>query len=335
MARSANREAVDFLERALALAGGLPETSETMSEGLDVRIDVGRLIEAHHSLWPTLVAMGEPARALPHMERGIALYDPDQHASFIRLYGGHDPGACCRYHLALAQWLLGNPDRALATAQDAARLADRLGHPMTTAITLWFLAFVQYERGELAAAAQTAARDMAIIEEHGFANSSDAVVLLHAARGDRLSPDALAAIEVRLARTQRTRWRKVVTQRILAGMYADAGRPDEALRVLGTLDERQAGGFYAPEIYRMEGELILQAKSGAIAEAEGCFREGIEDARRRQEKSLELRAVTSLARLWRGQARHQEAQALLAAAYGSFTEGFATADLAAAKALLA
>jgi class 3 adenylate cyclase/tetratricopeptide (TPR) repeat protein len=195
VARSANREAVDFLERALALIGERPETPDTMSEALDIRIalgtpliilhgptaapvqdnyraaldlvdrlgdasrrflvlwglwyirftsgeyrpaveaghqlldvathgkDASRLLEAHHSLWPTLVAMGQPVQAIPHIERGIALYDAAHHTSLIQLYGGHDPGVCCRYYLALAQWLLGEPDQALATEDEAVRLA--------------------------------------------------------------------------------------------------------------------------------------------------------------------------------------------------------------------
>src|SRR5439155_23550569 len=141
--------AVEAGERLLAVAGHGDDTS--------------RLVEAHHSLWPTLVSMGEPARALPHMERGIALYDPAQHASFIRLYGGHDPGVCCRYYLGLAQWLLGSPDQALATVHDAVRLAESLKHPLSTVIALWFVAVIQYERGERALAAQAAERAIALI----------------------------------------------------------------------------------------------------------------------------------------------------------------------------
>ena len=125
--------------------------------------------------------MGELKRALPHMERGIALYDRERHGAYASLYGGHDPGACCRYYLALTQWTLGYPERALATVYEASRLAETLGHAMTSTLTLWFVTLIQYQRGERPAAVGTAERALSIIEAHGFsAWAADTAVLLHA-----------------------------------------------------------------------------------------------------------------------------------------------------------
>ena len=139
--------------------------------------------------------MGEPKRALPHIERGIALYDRERHGTYASLYGGHDPGACCRNYLALTQWVLGYPERALATVYEASRLAETLGHAMTSAITLWFVTFIQYQRGERAAAVGTAERALSIIEAHGFsARAADTAVLLHAVRADRPDLGALNAL---------------------------------------------------------------------------------------------------------------------------------------------
>ena len=129
--------------------------------------DTGRLVEAHHALWPTLLAMGQAAEAVPHMERGIALYQREHHAGQAFLYAGHDPGACCRYQLGAARWLLGYPDRAAAAVRDALRLAEDLKHPTTVTTTLWFVAWVQYQRGEHAMAADTTARQLALAEAHG------------------------------------------------------------------------------------------------------------------------------------------------------------------------
>jgi predicted ATPase len=117
-------------------------------------------------------------------------------------------------------------------------------------------------------------------------------------------------------------------------MYADIGQPEQGLALMRALRERGNEGYYAPEIHRMEGELILQATPGAIDEAERAFRAAIEDAQRRKETSLELRAATSLARLWRENGKADEARAMLAPLYARFSEGLATADLVAAKALL-
>ena len=87
-------------------------------------------------------------------------------------------------------------------------------------------------------------------------------------------------------------------------------------------------------MYRLKGELLLQQPAGSGDEAETCFHQALDVARRQQAKSLELRAAMSLARLWQQQGKRDEARRLLAEIYGWFTEGFDTADLQEAKALL-
>jgi predicted ATPase len=104
----------------------------------------------------------------------------------------------------------------------------------------------------------------------------------------------------------------------------------EALALVDTTGEY----WYAPELYRLKGELLLQQSSNDQAEAETCFHHALEIARNQQAKSFELRATTSLARLWQQQGKRQEAYDLLAPVYHWFTEGFDTADLKDAKALL-
>lgn len=84
----------------------------------------------------------------------------------------------------------------------------------------------------------------------------------------------------------------------------------------------------------MKGELLLAAPGGTPAVAEACFHQALDLARRQEVKSLELRAATSLARLWAGQGERGKAQDLLAPVHGWFTEGFDTADLVEARALL-
>jgi predicted ATPase len=101
--------------------------------------------------------------------------------------------------------------------------------------------------------------------------------------------------------------------------------------------ERTGETWWQAEVHRLKGELLLNAECGLrIAELspEDCFRKAIDMARNQQAKSLELRAATSLARLWRSQDKHQQAYDLLAPVYEWFTEGFDTADLQEAKTLL-
>jgi predicted ATPase len=122
-------------------------------------------------------------------------------------------------------------------------------------------------------------------------------------------------------------------------------RPEEGLSVLTealahahTTGER----FYEAELHRLQGELLLQSggrapNSGVSTldeDAEACFRQALTVARRQEAKSLELRAAMSLSRLWQQEGKGDEARALLAPIYGWFTEGFDTADLREAKALL-
>jgi len=104
----------------------------------------------------------------------------------------------------------------------------------------------------------------------------------------------------------------------------------EALTHVDTTGER----WYEPELYRLKGALLLQQSADYQAEAETCFHHAIRIAQSQQAKSWELRAATSLARLWQQQGKRQEAYDLLAPVYNWFTEGFNTVDLQNAKALL-
>ena len=126
---------------------------------------------------------------------------------------------------------------------------------------------------------------------------------------------------------------------LLADAYGSLGQTAEGLSLLAetlaTVDRPGERGWDA-ELHRLQGELLL-AQAGArqqVPEAEACLHQALDVARRQQAKSWELRAATSLSRLWQQQGKRAEAHALLAPIYGWFTEGFDTADLQEAKALL-
>jgi len=313
------------------------EAGEQLLEAAQQGDDTGQLLEAHHALWPTLSAMGQPAAAFLHAERGFALYDRRRHASHAFLYGGHDPGACARYHLALTRWLLGYPDRSLSALQDALRLAEELKHPLSTVMTLTFAASIHCQRGDRETAAATADRLVALATEHAFSVWIDAALLLQYVRpGTRLDARALAEPHRRLVSgwTGGAIWRQVFCLCVLAELYAEAGHVDGGLEALASIPNEHRSAFYAPEIHRIEGELLLRRSEASADTAERCFSTAIDLARARAEKSLELRAATSLARLWQRQGKRDDARRLLGDVYGWFTEGFATADLCAAKALL-
>jgi len=124
---------------------------------------------------------------------------------------------------------------------------------------------------------------------------------------------------------------------LLAEAYETTGQLEEGLTVLAqalALVDTTGERWYESELYRLKGELLLQQHSDNQAEAENSFHQAIAIAQNQQAKSLELRATTSLARLWQQQGKRQEAHDLLAPIYGWFTEGFDTSDLQDAKALL-
>ena len=118
------------------------------------------------------------------------------------------------------------------------------------------------------------------------------------------------------------------------------GHVGQVAEGLGQLAEAQAKfeasgrGDLLPEAYRLQGEFLLRQAVPEAAQAEACFQQALAIARRQQAKSWEMRAATNLARLWQRQGKWDDARALLAPLYGWFTEGFDTADLQEAQALL-
>jgi class 3 adenylate cyclase/tetratricopeptide (TPR) repeat protein len=297
--------------------------------------DTGRLLEAHHALWATLYAMGETLAALPHVEQGLALYDPDRHASQAFLYGGHDAGACCRYHGARTQWLLGYPDRAVAAMRDALSLAETLGHAHTLVQTLGHAGVLMYALGDWRAAREYGERMQTLAQAHGFPAWVDDAATLFVCAGVRQGTDpGLGNLDDRLASTTiaSSAARRLTSRILLADAAAALGDDERALGALEGIPAELRDVVFAPEIWRIRGDVARRRR--ARDEAAQCFREAIAIARRRSERSLELRATTSLARLLADEGRRDEAHSVLASIYGWFTEGFHTADLRNAKTLL-
>src|SRR4029077_17773818 len=110
--------------------------------------DDGLRLQALHSAWATLAFAGNPAKTREHTDAGRLLYDPEKHASHRFIYGGHDPGACALLLGAWAEWLLGYPEKALASIADSLSLAERIAHPFTLGLALTFYAVLHLNRRE-------------------------------------------------------------------------------------------------------------------------------------------------------------------------------------------
>jgi predicted ATPase len=124
---------------------------------------------------------------------------------------------------------------------------------------------------------------------------------------------------------------------LLAEAYGARGQAEEGLRLLAearAVVHETGERFHEAELYRTQGDLLLRPATPDAHQAETCFQQALDVARRQRAKSWELRAAMSLARLWQQQGKYAEARELLAPVYNWFTEGFDTADLQDAKALL-
>jgi predicted ATPase len=298
--------------------------------------DHGLRLQAYHSAWATRLFAGEPAAAREHAEAGRQLYDPELHRSHHQLYGGHDPGTCALYIDAQAHWRLGYPDEALKLDAEAVALAERLGHPFSLELALFTDAMIHIDRGEpeLALRRLDAAEALAAEQRLGF--MCDPRFL----RGAALSAqgafkEAVGCLREGLAASLGSRMFRPYGIARSAEALARHGEHRAALAAAREgLEERKETGNrqWEAELHRLEGVALVGLNQ--LEEAQAAFEEALRVARQQQAKAYELRAATSLARLWGERGRRAAARELLAPVYGWFTEGFGTADLKEAKALL-
>jgi predicted ATPase len=293
-------------------------------------------LQAHHSAWATCLFAGEPAAAREHSEVGRQLYDPERHGSHRLLYGGHDPGACARYVGALTHWLLGFPDQALALSSESLAFSERLAHPFSLVDASLFNVMLQLDRGAPESALQRLEAAQALVVEQRLAFNLEPRFL----RGAALSAqgalgEAVTCLREGLASGLGAKRLRTYGITRLADALARQGEHSAALAVARdglALEEQTGQRWWDAELHRVEG--IALVGLNRLEEAQGALEEALRIARRQQAKAYELRAATSLARLWGEQGRRAQARNLLAPVYGWFTEGFDTADLKDAKALL-
>jgi class 3 adenylate cyclase/predicted ATPase len=299
-------------------------------------------LEAHHAMWATSFWLGELAAARAHTDQGIVLYDREQHRSLAFLYGGHDPGACCHYFSAWLLWLAGRPVQAVGAVEVAIALANQLAHPPTTAIGLTWACALLYLGRDVGATGRHARRLIDLSTEQD----------LPAWRAAGLVFDGWARAETGERGAGVTQIQEGVTASKTTGTllslaplymlaWSDAllksGLAVEGLAVVDeTLASMATSGVrvFHSEFHRLRGELLLARSPSDHAEAETCFRQAVDVARHQGAPGWELRAATSLSRLLGRQGKRDEGRQTLAPVYDRFTEGFDTADLREAKAIL-
>ena len=302
--------------------------------------DAAMLCAARRALGSTLLSLGIVADAQTHFAQGIALYDPQQHRAAVFLYG-EDAGVICHIYAAWTLWFLGYAEQGRTQMDEAVTLAQHVAHPFSLSFALVSAAmFHQYRREECctqdraeAAISLATAQGFPPWMAHGFILRGWA--LAHqgqAQEGIEQLHQGIIAYCATGAELFRSYWLA-----LLAEAQGIIGEPEAGLTVLTealTVVDKTSVRWYEAELHRLKGTLLLQQSSDNHPEAEHCFQHALEIARTQQAKSFELRTATSLSRLWQQQGKHQAAHDLLASVYNWFTEGFDTADLKDAQALL-
>ena len=295
-------------------------------------------LQAHHSGWATLAYVGEPAKAREHADAGRRLYDPEKHASHRFVYGGHDPGACAGWIGAQAEWLLGYPEKALASITESLALSERIAHPFTSSVALTISSVVYLNRRE----PERALRQLETAELLAAEQRLSLIFETGMLRGAALAEQG--AVDEAIARIREgvTKWTRLGRTLLLPyglaflaqGLvrHGDQAAALAALREGLALADVTGEHYWDAELHRLTGMVLLAENK--LDEGGASLQHAIHIAQAQQAKSLELRATASLARLWRDQGKVQQARELLAPVYGWFTEGFDTLDLKEAKALL-
>ncbi len=304
------------------------------------RGDDGHLLQAHHAQWTTQFYLGDMASALEHCEQGIALYRPEHHRQAY-LFGDHDPCGCALAVSGIALWALGFPDQGLKRVRRSMDLGRKLDHLGSLANAFDVFSQVYLLRGDQGQLAELNDQIEKIANEQ---NREEDLAIASFIKGwliARQGQEAEGIANMREALATRREMGRQTEESWFVAQFVDtlgrSGAIEEALELLdGAFADVEATQmrYWEPELYRLKGELQLTRAPPDAEAAEGCFAAALQIARQGQARAFELRAATSLARLWNRQSRSKEARDLLAPVYDWFTEGFDTVDLREAKALL-
>jgi predicted ATPase len=327
---------------------GEPQTARELGEQL---LTLARqhqeptyFLAAHFMLGGALIQLGALDPALTHWEQTFALYDRQQHHALTYLFGA-DPGVFSLVFASHTLWLRGYPDQALMRSRQALELARDLSHPFSLALAHCYAAMLHQFRREPRLVQQQAEAAISLCTEQGYTYYLAWASLLRgwaltAQSADRASEDPMAQVQQGFtdllatgAGIREAYYRALLAE--AAGSRGDSAAGQQLLAEAFAAVQRTEERYWEAELYRLQGELLGQeAERPQWEGAEAHFLQALEVARGQQAKSLELRAAMSLGRLWREQGKRDAARTLLAPAYHWFTEGFDTADLQEAKALL-
>jgi class 3 adenylate cyclase/predicted ATPase len=313
----------------------LPMAEEFLSRSRALS-DPVLLMVAHRVMGSTLLTIGDFQSSANHFEETIKLSISKRKQPLYHLYMV-EPQAASLLLLSWDLWFLGFPHQSLSRVSEALALAQDLGHPYTVAFAHYMTSVVHLLRGDAARAFESAEKSFEMSQEQRF---SLYVILSRISRGRAVGDlgrlgeaRAELALGIDEARRNNVGFMLPMMDSWLADMHAKAGENESALsiveRALANIDD-VTGRSWEAELHRQRAQILVALNPSKVTEAESYLKKSIEVARGQSAKSLELRAATSLAELWRTQGRPDEARALLEPICRLF-EGAETADLRRAR----
>ncbi|TSA01022.1 MAG: adenylate/guanylate cyclase domain-containing protein, partial [Nitrospiraceae bacterium] len=297
------------------------------------------LVEAHRDLGTTYFYLGRFDEAKTHLLSAKSLYDPTQHRSHALLYG-QDPGITAGSYLARTLWILGEVEPVEPLALEAIGMARELEHPYSLVFLLVTLSWLYSTIRNAKRTRELADEAIAVSTQYSFELSlAWATISQGWALAEIGHEEGLGTLLHGLSATRATgaRIHDTCTLALLADIYLRHNRIDEGLATIEeALTLAVTGGelFWHAELLRLKGELLLGQSDPPVQAAEQCFFEALKIAQDQHAKMLELRAATSLAKLWRKLNKSDDAKRILHSVYSRFTEGIDNRDLIEAKTVL-
>jgi len=300
--------------------------------------DRAMAVAANNCLGSTLHHMGEHRRAAARFDRGLEAYSTDLRTSFVGM--PIDPAVLFISESSRALWVLGFPDQAVRRLHRATELAAASGHPESIAFAALFGAYLYHFLQDLHKTLEYSDTVLAVSKDRDIATTLAWGLTLHGWALGTIGRVDEGITELRDSLAGQRAAGSEIARPQFAWMLGDvclrAGKYEEAAAAITDgLDTAARTGdhYWDAELFRLKGAIAVQSR-GALVDAERHFLAALDEAKARDAKSFELRAATSLARLWRAQGRHRDAEQLLRPIYEWFTEGLDTADLIAARRLL-
>ena len=297
------------------------------------------LIEAHRSLGTTYLPLGRFNEAKTHLLTTTSLYDPTQHRTHAFLYG-QDPGIAARLHLARTLWFLGEVEHVEPLALEAIGRARELEHPFNRVYTLCLLSWVYSTIRNAQRTLDLTGEAIALSTQYGFELGLAWSTTFHGwALAEQGREDGLGMLINGLSATRVTgaNINNTLSLALLAELYLRKNRIDEGLSAIEEARKLAVPGgelFWQAELLRLKGELLLGQSDPSVQAAEQCLCEALKVAQDQQAKMLELRAATSLAKLWRKLNKVDEARRILNSVCSKFNESVNNLDLIEAKTVL-